>query len=287
MKTAHWDSGDPEMYFDNPNLRWGEPAYLLEPGDPGYIAPVSTVNPAKNKTKKMKHQQYYPSRVADQIVWLTNFRNKISGYVGTLGLAAGTVTGIVADCNWLIYVLQQWLPATRSFALACSGAATDAQTGSATVLSALTTFTPPPLPTGTAAVNNGALTRIFAFAQQIKDGGKSTGAINADLQIVGSTQTPPDLTTIQPVISAFIDGSATGLKWGWGGNGAFLDAIELQVDRGDGHGFVLLTIDTTPGYTDTQPFPTAPTRWSYRGIYRVNDHQTGLWSATVSVIVPG
>lgn len=284
MRTANWDSG---LNFDDPNLRWGEPAYLLEPGDPGYVAPFPANPQTSTKTKRMKHNAYYPLRVADQIVWLTNFKNKLSGYTATLGLSAGTVAGIIADCNWVIYVLQQWLPATRSFALACTQAATDAQTGTGTVLSALTTFTPPTLPTGVVAVNNGALTRLFALAQQIKDSGKSTDAINADLQIVGSAQTAPDLSTLQPIIAATVSGASVQIKWGWGGNAAYLDSCELQVDRGDGHGFVLLTIDTTPGYTDTQPFPTTSARWSYRAIYRVNDHQVGLWSATVSVIVPG
>ena len=37
MKIATGDSGDPEMYFDNPNLRWGSQSYLLEPGDPGFL----------------------------------------------------------------------------------------------------------------------------------------------------------------------------------------------------------------------------------------------------------
>jgi hypothetical protein len=37
MKFIQWDDPDPRVVYDNPNLRWGEPAYLLEPGDPGYI----------------------------------------------------------------------------------------------------------------------------------------------------------------------------------------------------------------------------------------------------------
>ena len=76
------------------------------------------------------------------------------------------------------------------------------------------------------------------------------------------------------------------IRWGWGGNAAYLDSCEIQVDRGDGHGFALLTIDTTPNYTDTQAFPGTSTLWSYRAIYRVNDHQVGNWSQTVSVHVP-
>ena len=29
MRIAHWDTADPEFYFDNPNLRWGDPAYQV------------------------------------------------------------------------------------------------------------------------------------------------------------------------------------------------------------------------------------------------------------------
>ena len=52
-------------------------------------------------------------------------------------------------------------------------------------------------------------------------------------------------------------------------------------------GWVVLTYDTTPGYLDTTPFPAALTKWKYRAIYRVDDHQVGQWSAEVSVNVGG
>ena len=97
----------------------------------------------------------------------------------------------------------------------------------------------------------------------------------------------PDLTTIQPLIDAVISGNHVNVKWDWGGNRAFLDICELQVDRNDGKGFVLLAYDTTPGYTDTQPFPATPAILAYRAIYRVGDSQTGQWSLPVSVTVPG
>ena len=59
----------------------------------------------------------------------------------------------------------------------------------------------------------------------------------------------------------------------------------IQVDRGDGKGFVLLAIDTTPGYTDTQSFPAAHTVWTYRAIYHVGEGQVGVWSQNVSIAV--
>ena len=65
----------------------------------------------------------------------------------------------------------------------------------------------------------------------------------------------------------------------------FLDACEIQVDRGDGKGFNLLTMDTTPGYTDTQPFPATKIVWTYRSIYQVADARVGVWSQNVSIAV--
>jgi hypothetical protein len=49
MKTVTWDSN---FHFDDPNLRWGDPVYLLEPGDPGYVDPLPP-QPTQHK-KKLK-----------------------------------------------------------------------------------------------------------------------------------------------------------------------------------------------------------------------------------------
>ncbi len=54
-----------------------------------------------------------------------------------------------------------------------------------------------------------------------------------------------------------------------------------------GGGFDFLTQDTTPGYNDTTPHPATPAKWTYRAIFRVNDAQVGLWSASMSTYVGG
>jgi hypothetical protein len=63
--------------------------------------------------------------------------------------------------------------------------------------------------------------------------------------------------------------------------------LEIQGNRGDGKGWVFLTFDTTPNYTDTFPLPATPTKWKYRAIYRVGDAQVGIWSNTVEITVGG
>jgi len=287
MRTAYYDSGDPEIYYDNPNLRWGNPSYLLEPGDPGYVGPIPSVIKPKTKHNKMKHNSYYPDRQADQVAWLENFKLKLPGYATALALASGQVTAAVADCGFLQYVLDSWLLGARAWLKSCTGAALALQTGAGAGAMTLPVFTPPALPTGVTPVAPGALERIFALVQVIKAGGKCTDAIGADLGIIGTQESAPDLSTVQPVLGAKVSGAGVQVKWNWNGNRAWLSSCEIQVDRGDGHGFGPLTIDTTPKYTDTQPFPATRTVWTYRAIYRADDVQVGLWSQPVSVTVGG
>ena len=294
-KTLYWDAINPftgtPFTWDDPNLRWGDPSYYLEPGDPGFVPYPGQIlsSPAKptTKPKKMKHQVYYPTRTAEQILWLDNFRNKLLTYIATLGIAAPAAAAIIADCRWLMHVLGTWLPAARAWSLACTDAATEAQTGTGAAPQTLPVFTPPALPAGVVPVNPGALTRIFALVQLIKDSAGDTPTIDSDLRIVGSVQITPNLADLQPVITAKVNGIHMDIGWGWGGNRDHVDLLQIQVDRADGKGWVDLVHDTTPNYTDTTPFPATPAIWKYRAIFHVNGAPTGIWSNTVSVAVGG
>src|ERR1019366_3678162 len=92
----------------------------------------------------------------------------------------------------------------------------------------------PTLPTAVPAVAPGIEARFRALVQQNKSNANYNDTIGLALGIEGAQQAGPDLTTIQPVIDALIFGNHVNIKWGWGGNSAFLDICELQVDRGDG-----------------------------------------------------
>jgi hypothetical protein len=98
-------------------------------------------------------------------------------------------------------------------------------------------------------------------------------------------QTPPPAGDFKPVLDLELRGGQVYVLWGWQGNRAFLDLIELLVDRGDGHSFVLLAMDTTPGYLDTTPLPATPAKWKYKGIYRKADARVGQWSEEVAITV--
>jgi hypothetical protein len=144
---------------------------------------------------------------------------------------------------------------------------------------------PSSLPAAPTAVASGIETRFRSLTQTVKSNANYTEAIGQALGIEGATITPPDFSSIAPQLTATVSGNRVLVDWGFGGNAAFLDMIRLEVDRGDGTGFVFLANDTTPGYIDTEPFPATPKKWSYRGMYMVDDAQVGQWSAPAHVMV--
>src|SRR5256714_13763279 len=213
---------------------------------------------------------------------LQAFKTAVPGYATTLGVTPAQVTAQAADADYFSYVLacQQLI---RNSASQWTGwkdltrAGGDLPPSGAPVAPVFPTAVPPVAP--------GVEVRFRALVKQIKANSAYNAAMGLALGIEGAQQTGPDLATIQPDISAIINGTNVDISWNWGGFSSFLDQLELEVDRGQG--FVLLAIDTTPGYTDTQSFPAASAKWTYRAIYRVGDSRVGQWSKPVSVTVGG
>lgn len=281
MKTVTFDSG---YHWDDPNLRWGDPSYILEPGDPGYVAdPTSASFPPTHPTTKkhkMPKSDFIKHKDGEFSAQLTAFKTSIGAYATTLGVSAGQVTAQAADADYFAYVLacQQIADAHAQQRTAWKDLIRDGGTPPAAGAPVAPVF-----PTAVAAVAPGIEPRFRALVKQIKAHANYNTAIGEALGIEGAEQAAPDLSAIAPLITAKISGGAVQIGWDWGGNSAFLDMIELQVDRGAGYG--LLAYDTTPGYTDTTPFPATAAKWKYKGIYRVGDGRVGQWSAEVSISV--
>ncbi|MBL9153018.1 MAG: hypothetical protein JNK37_11050 [Verrucomicrobiales bacterium] len=281
--------------FGDPNLRFinGMGVYL-EPGDPGFTPYPTLSDPKTNqKKRKMKHNSYYPTNVPAQILWLTNFYIKILEHAASLGVSA-QAAGIVADCRWLIYLLGTYQPAQKPWSKSNTDFIRDAQRGVGEAAMVLPVWNPPALPAAEPAPGTlpavvprppGALDRIFSFVQVIQESTACTSQLCTDLGIIGTQDAGPDYETLQADFKVKIVGGQVFIDWGWGGHGKYLDMIQIQVDRGQG--WTDLAYDTTPGYTDTAPFPAALTTWRYRAIYRVGDAQVGVWSAEQTVNVGG
>ena len=296
MKPLLWDALNPvtgtPFTWDDPNLRWGDPSTYLEPGDPGYTPYPQALTPKPNqKTKRMKRQSYYPSRTADQIIWLGNFALKLAGHAIAIGVSPALCAAAIADARWLIYVLGSWLPAARAWNKACTDAAAESASGASGILMVLPVFTPPALPAAAGGnpavvpVLTGALDRLFKLVADIKNDNGFTETIGTDLGVIGSTAVGPDMDTVQPVFEVKRSGNHIVIPWDFGGFASFLDMLKIEVNRGQG--WQLLTLDSTPGYTDNTPFPATPAEWQYRAIFILDDEEVGQWSAVQKILVGG
>jgi hypothetical protein len=215
---------------------------------------------------------------------LITFKTNVPNYAALLGLTAAQLAAQAADAASFDYIVQsqaimiqsgqQW---TAWKDLARDGGNTPAS-GSPVL---------PTLPAAVQIVAPGIEARFRALVQLIKANANYNESIGQALGIEGAQQTGPDLTTVQPQLNLSLTGNQVFVGWSWQGNSAYLDICEIQVDRGDGKGFVFLTYDTTPGYTDTTPLPATPVKWTYKAIYRVGDAQVGQWSLPTSIIVGG
>ncbi len=213
------------------------------------------------------------------------FKGAIGSYAAGLGITPAQVTAQAADADYYAYILQ-FQAVMQNAAQQWTAWKAIMRTGGRIPPSGAPIA--PVLPAAVPAVDPGIETRFRALAKQIKAHPNYNEATGEALGIEGEVKAGPDFATVAPDIQAKVVGTQVHIFWGWGGNVAFLDLCELQVDRtGSGNNYELLAYDTTPNYIDTHPFPATPTKWIYRAIYRVGDNRVGQWSKPVTVTVGG
>lgn len=235
----------------------------------------------------MAKSDYIPNDDSGKADTFILFRDNITPYLATLELQNGAVpiaeiTQQAADATYFRAVVdftgtmqqagQGWT-AWKNF---------ERDGGAGNALNPIV----PALPAGfPMAVPAGIVPRFRVLVQKIKAHKNYTEAIGQTLGIEGSEGSGIDFATLKPTLKLRLNGGQVEIPWGWQGYSSDLDSIEIQVDRSDGKGFVMLTIDTTAGYTDTMPFPATATQWSYRSIYRLGDDRVGQWSDETSINV--
>ena len=236
----------------------------------------------------MAKDYYLPTADGGKAQTFEQFRDNISPYVMTFSLASSDVMQQGIDAA-LFRALVNFATTMQSTAGLWVGWKDFMRDGPKV---GHPTPTPPSQPAVPVVISGasaaaGIVARFLLLANAIKNHKNYTAAVGDLLGLEGAQQTGPDLATIQPQIDARVQGDHVAIKWGWQGHRAFLDQLEIQVDRADTKGWIMLTYDTTPGYNDTAPLPVIAAKWKYRAIYRVADARVGMWSDEVSITVGG
>jgi hypothetical protein len=215
---------------------------------------------------------------------LEAFKNGIGPYAVRLGISPAQVSAHAADTDYFSYTLAvQELLATGS--KQWNGWKTLLRDGGN--VPSTGTPQPPVFPVAPPPVAPGVEPRFRALVRQIKVNANYNPSIGASLGLEDAYQTGPNYATLAPAIDAVIGDMNVRIAWNWSGYAAYLNECELQVDRCDGKGFVVLAIGRILGYVDTEPFPLASAQWTYRAIYRSAGNRVGQWSKPVSLTVGG
>ncbi len=229
----------------------------------------------------MSKSYYLPADDNGKAAWLNNLSGKLPTYQAALGLTAADVASLTADAAFFAYALNAQTQVT-AYAQQWTAYKNAARSGSGTALGLAPVA--PSLGIAPAEVAPGIFGRATALVARIKAAPGYTNSIGQALQLIGADN-PVDPTTLKPVLDVELDAGEVDISWTKQG----MDALEIQVDRGDGKGFVFLAIDTIPNYTDTAAMPPAgqSALWKYKGIYIQADQRVGQWSDVVSIPVAG
>lgn len=217
---------------------------------------------------------------------MRTFQQNIGKHAAILGITPEQVAGQSADADHYYYVVhcqQLMLNTAKAWTTRRKSVRKGDTRTDGTVLDSDTlaiNLPPPPPP-----VLPGVEQRFRKLVRRVKASVNYRPAIGLELGIEAVDHAAPDYVTIQPKITAKVNGDHVELGWDWQGCRAFLDLCEFQVNRNDGHGFVPLTHSVIPGSLDETPFPAVPAVWRYRAIYHAGGRQVGQWSQPASVTV--
>ncbi len=230
----------------------------------------------------MRLQRYFPSRIAEQVLWLLSFADNLPKYRQELGLSDDALASLVADARFAAYTLGSWLSAVRHFSDAATAAV--AQTLHGSGANGLPVFTAPPLPDGVPVVADGALERIFRAVRAAKFQEHYTDTIGTDLGLIPKSENT-NRTTPRFKLKAVRIASGPAVEIGFSKYSHAAVWIESRRAGGEPEG---LGIAVSTPWTDQRPLlvPGQPETREYRLRYWEDSAPTGEWTPWRMITVP-
>lgn len=238
-----------------------------------YDQPDPAPNPPRKRRKTMKHQDYFPLRIGNQVIWLRNFKLKLPTYVVPLGLVPGDVTDVLLDVDNAIYGLDDFRGALETATAACytcidKALYDETMPGNIGWMG----FTPPA--GAPVAVAHGCLKRVFTYiADKIKDSTGYNEVIGHDLGTEGPEVAPPSPTVTPEFTLRTTSGGKLEVVW----TKNEFDGVKLAFDLGAAG--TQTDIDLRPHYTlNWLPTPGQSAVIKVRLRYLYKGEEFGNWS---------
>lgn len=293
MRFLKWG----EFFWNQRNVRWGSPSYLLEPGDPGYEPPQPgdpdyvPPFPIRKKTKHtMKRQPYLPNNDPGVLALLVALDTSLPGALAAkYDVDAAQLLRLRHGRHAFGWFLDA-MPIARQWSLSLTDAhdsmmdsepAAPAALPGLPVLPPVPTFNDPPV---TALLEPGFFDFVGRLVQQIKNHDKFNEPDGILLKIVGAEMPDPD-PQIEPEV-----------KWKLGPGGRPVISVKktpfqgYQVSAAKGADpLVNAGFSTTRDYELDLPMP-APGQaevWRVQVQYRYKGEPFGQKSQIIEIPVRG
>lgn len=238
----------------------------------------------------MKHQLYFPPRLAEQLQWLRRFQSELPGCLAELEAVQplssfhGLVEEVLRDLDWLIYVMGPAMTALRAQSKAMTAVQRgllvgDAWAGKLMTLPAMTLPQPPAGPRPRA----GALRRVFLLVQVMKRQPAFNEVMGTRLGVLGNhyknealvpeCQLRVERGPLFEVVRGRMKGTAGRV-------------VQVMSRRGGGD-WEKLDVFTRARFVDKRPLlaPGTPEVREYQLCFFEDDKPSGQWSPVYSATV--
>src|SRR3990172_41209 len=198
----------------------------------------------------MAKKDYIPRKISELVIWLTNYRAKLTTHKAALGISDTDYNTQIAFIDALTVAINAQESAANS-----AEAATETMQTQRTL----------------------SLNGIRAKAQNIKTLTTYTTAIGDDLRIIGD-ESVIDIDNATPVLTPkkLVDG------WRFSFNLlGFFTAVKIFGKR-PGEAKLFLAIDTSSPYIDTEPMVNGT---MYTAAYMIGDEVVGIESAAITISI--
>jgi len=226
----------------------------------------------------MSKNPYLPKKDKDKSVWLTDFNTEFVVVAPNLGFTATEIAAVTADSLFFAYLVLVVSLAVQEKETKVKYKQTLADGPLGHVLGTL----PAPIvyPTAPATVPAGIFPRIGKVVQRVKNHPNYTEAIGRALGIIGAEQTI-ERAILKPVLKLQLSGDLVKVIWTKG----HATSLHIEIDRGDGAGWVFLANSSQPDYIDKEALPVKAVKWNYRAMYQMHDELVGQWSDVIGIVV--
>ncbi len=228
----------------------------------------------------MRAKYYFPRLLGAKLPFLENLAGKAGRYSAQLNVTPEDLAflSLARDQCRLLVDLQQRAARFAQAWTVLRKACSDGPSGPASI--AWPVWTGPA--TAPFALEGGTDRRLRALIGRWKVQPGYTAAIGRDLGLIGAKQTLKE-ESLQPVLRIALVAGRPELHVRRRG----MNAVEVEVDRGDG--FKFFTLMRRRAVIDNQTLlaPGVTRLWKYRAIYRRRNGRVGQWSAIQTTPVMG